>query len=79
MISSVTAAYRPFSVDIATCKLHDLNPYTYLVDVLQRISQHPASEVAGLTPRLWKLRFADSPLHSLIDPRHPIRQAKLLE
>jgi hypothetical protein len=59
---------------IATCKLHDLNPYTYLVDVLQRISQHPASEVADLTPRLWKVRFADSPLHSLIDPRHPDRQ-----
>ncbi len=30
---------------ITTCKLHSLNPYTYLVDVLQRISQHPASEV----------------------------------
>jgi hypothetical protein len=64
---------------IVTCKLHDLNPYTYLVDVLQRISQHPASEVADLTPRLWKMRFADSPLHSLIDPRHPDRQTKSLE
>lgn len=30
---------------ICTCKLHDLPPYTYLVDVLQRISHHPASEV----------------------------------
>jgi hypothetical protein len=27
--------------------------YTYLVDVLQRISEHPASRVTGLTPRLW--------------------------
>jgi hypothetical protein len=60
---------------ITTCKLHDLNPYTYLVDVLQRISQHPASQVADLTPRLWKLRFADKPLRSLVDPRHPDRQA----
>ena len=59
---------------ITTCKLHDINPYTYLVDVLQRISQHPASQVADLTPRLWKTRFADNPLRALIDPRHPSRQ-----
>lgn len=59
---------------ITTCKLHDINPYTYLVDVLQRISQHPASKVADLTPRLWKTRFADNPLRSLIDPRHSDRQ-----
>jgi transposase len=60
---------------ISTCKLHGLNPYTYLVDVLQRISRHPASEVADLTPRLWKLRFADKPLRALIDPHHPDRQS----
>ncbi|CAM5537393.1 IS66 family transposase OS=Stutzerimonas stutzeri OX=316 GN=N7335_06865 PE=4 SV=1 [Stutzerimonas stutzeri] len=29
---------------ITTCKLHDINPYTYLVDVLQRISRHRAGE-----------------------------------
>lgn len=60
---------------IATCKLHGLNPYTYLVDVLQRISQHPARDVVDLTPRLWKTRFANQPLRSLIDPRHPDRQS----
>lgn len=60
---------------ISTCKLHDINPYTYLVDVLQRVSSHPASEVSDLTPRLWKDRFGDNPLRSLIDPRHPARQA----
>lgn len=62
---------------ISTCKLHDLNPYTYLVDVLQRISQHPASKVNELTPRLWKERFADNPLRALIDPHHPQRQSSL--
>ncbi|MGP5159655.1 MULTISPECIES: IS66 family transposase [Gammaproteobacteria] len=61
---------------ISTCKLHDITPYTYLVDVLQRISQHPAREVSDLTPRLWKTRFADNPLRALIDPRHPDRQNK---
>lgn len=49
---------------IVTCRLHGLDPYTYLVDVLQRVSQHPASRVAELTPRLWKEHFAANPLRS---------------
>ncbi|MBM3496049.1 MAG: IS66 family transposase, partial [Armatimonadetes bacterium] len=36
---------------ISTCKLHGVDPYTYLVDVLQRVSGHPAARVAELTPR----------------------------
>ena len=35
-----------------------------LVDVLQRVSRHPAKDVAALTPRLWKARFAADPLRS---------------
>ncbi len=35
---------------IVTCRLHDIDPYDYLVDVLQRVGQHPASEVAQLCP-----------------------------
>ena len=49
---------------ISTCRLHGINPYTYLVDVLQRVSIHPASRVHELTPRLWKEHFADNPLRS---------------
>jgi transposase len=49
---------------IATCRLHDIDPYTYLVDVLQRVAEHPASRVAELTPRLWKQHFAANPLRS---------------
>jgi transposase len=64
---------------ISTCKLHGVNPYTYLVDVLQRISRHPASEVANLTPRLWKTRFGEQPLRSLVDLRHPVRKTTDLE
>lgn len=30
---------------LITCRLHDINPYDYFVDVLQRIGQHPASLV----------------------------------
>jgi transposase len=49
---------------IVTCRLHDIDPYTYLVDVLQRVAIQPASRVAELTPRLWKLHFAANPLRS---------------
>ncbi|MEX0624352.1 MAG: IS66 family transposase, partial [Saccharospirillum sp.] len=49
---------------ITTCKLHDINPYTYLTDVLLRIGDHPAKEVQDLTPRLWKERFAANPRQS---------------
>lgn len=37
---------------IATCRLHPIDPYTYLIDVLQRVALHPAREVEQLTPRV---------------------------
>jgi len=49
---------------LVTCKLQGVNPNDYLVDVLQRVGTHPASRVEELTPRLWKERFADSPMRS---------------
>ena len=49
---------------IATCKLHEVDVYTYLVDVLQRVSQHPARDVIDLTPRVWKAKFAHAPMKS---------------
>jgi transposase len=52
---------------ITTCVLHGVDPYTYLVDVLQRIAIHPQARVAELTPRLWKQHFAEAPLGSWID------------
>lgn len=51
---------------IVTCRLHGIDPYTYLVDVLQRVGIHPANRVAELTPRLWKQHFADNPLRSAL-------------
>lgn len=52
---------------MVTCRLHEVNPYRYLVDVLQRISQHPNTKVEELIPRNWKAKFADSPLTSLLN------------
>lgn len=53
---------------LITCKLQGVDPYTYLVDVLQRIKTHPASEIHLLIPRLWKQHFAADPIRSGIDP-----------
>lgn len=54
---------------ISTCRVHGIDPYTYLVDVLQRIDTHLAKDVAWLTPRLWKERYAENPMRSEIDRR----------
>ena len=55
---------------LVTCRLHEVDAYTYLVDVLQRISVHPANRAIELTPRMWKSLFADDPLRSDLSPRH---------
>ena len=47
--------------------MHKVDPYIWLVDVLQRIATHPARDVAQLTPRLWKEHFAANPLTSDIE------------
>ncbi len=49
---------------VLTCRLHGIDPYTWLVDVLLRVSTHPARDVAQLTPRLWKDHFAENPMTS---------------
>ena len=54
---------------LVTCRLHEVDAYTYLVDVLQRISVHPASRAIELTPRMWKSLFADDPLRSDLGQR----------
>jgi hypothetical protein len=56
---------------IATCRHQKIDPYTYLVDVLQRIQTHPMREVHLLTPVNWKENFQDNPLVS--DLKHAVR------
>jgi hypothetical protein len=55
---------------LTTCRLHDVNPYTYLVDVLQRIALHPDRDIEQLTPRCCKTLFAHKPLGSDLDHAH---------
>jgi len=39
---------------VASCKLHGVNPYDYLRDVLVRISEHPARDILALSPKGWE-------------------------
>ena len=55
---------------LVTCRLHEVDVYTYLVDVLQRISVHPANRAIELTPRMGKSRFADAPMRSDLGAHH---------
>lgn len=41
---------------IATCQRHQVNPFTYLRDVLTRIAAHPAHRLADLLPNHWQPR-----------------------
>ena len=52
---------------LATCRLHGVDPYTYLVDVLQRVGEHPSARAVEFTPRVWKTMFADDALRSDLD------------
>jgi len=56
---------------LVTCRLQGINPYDYLVDVLQRIAIHPARQINELTPRVWKTLFADNPLRSALYVHRP--------
>jgi transposase len=52
---------------IVTCRMNGVDPYQYLVDVLQRVSDHPKADINQLTPANWKQHFAANPRCSLID------------
>jgi transposase len=39
---------------LGTCKMHGIEPYTWLKDVLQRIAAHPINKIQELLPQHWK-------------------------
>ncbi len=44
---------------LATCKLHAVNPFDYLRDVIIRVGSHPARDVLDLSPKAWKQKLKD--------------------
>ena len=47
------AAAIAFSL-IQTCKLHGVEPFAYLADILRRLPSHPINRVAELLPFRWR-------------------------
>jgi hypothetical protein len=45
---------------VQTCKHLQIDPFMYLLDVIERVSAHPARLVQELTPREWKRLRQDS-------------------
>ena len=41
---------------LATCKKHEVNPQTWLTDVLSLVPTHPHKKVGELLPHHWKIR-----------------------
>ena len=44
--------------------MNGVDPCTWLVDVLQRVSVHPAKRAAELTPHLWRKYVTNNPMRS---------------
>ena len=38
---------------LGTCKLHRINPFTWLKEVLQTIPDHPINKISDLLPHRW--------------------------
>lgn len=49
---------------IQSCLMADVDPCVYLIDILQRVSIHPADQVHLLRPQEWKQHFGANPLRS---------------
>jgi len=49
---------------IATCRHQSIDPYEYLIDVLQRVQTHPMRDIHLLTPAHWKNTFQKAPMKS---------------
>jgi transposase len=38
---------------VGTCKRHQIDPFAYLKDVLERLPTHPADRLGELLPDAW--------------------------
>lgn len=39
---------------VASCEAEGVNPEAYLADVMERVSEHPASRIDELLPERWR-------------------------
>ena len=38
---------------VSSCRLHGVDAFAYLVDILVRVHSHPAARVLELSPKAW--------------------------
>ncbi len=53
--NGITFCFESTGRPIQTAKLHGLDPYAYLRDVLERLPLTPHSRIGELLPGAWKL------------------------
>lgn len=46
--------YAMYYTFFANCKIHNINPYNWLLDVIDRIPEHKANKLEELLPQNWK-------------------------
>ena len=51
MTEAVAAEVATIQSVLVSCRLQGVNPYIYLVDVLQRLSDYPTTQILDLNPR----------------------------
>lgn len=44
-----------FYTVINTCKMHSVNPFHYISDILRKVHTHPNSKISELTPLNWRI------------------------
>jgi transposase len=71
--SEIGAKYTAIAFSlIESCKMNNINPWDYLMDVLPRLDSHPATKIYQITPKHWKDLMAGK----FDTPRQGIEQEK---
>ena len=65
-----------FTSLLASCRMHDLEPWAYLRDLLCLLPRHPKHRVLELAPAYWKLALERDDVRLRLD-RDPFRTAEL--
>lgn len=52
---------------LLNCSLQEIDPRTYLIDILQRMDIHPGRAIDELTPRLWATTVNGAQFRFVID------------
>jgi transposase len=60
---------------ISTCRRHGIEPWSYLTDVIQRLTENPNENLEDLLPYNWKLKYPQKPLAEIMALSGPPKAA----